>query len=120
MNDRHGPHGIDVDDIPELIKQGEAIGRKVPELRDAFHAPVSDAGRCRALADELDDMMGNPARNELLTLKDKVRDWVKAFSDAGADLHEYEVDKDKFFDATREIAREMDAISQASRQEEDE
>lgn len=51
--DRRGARGIDVSDIPDLIKKANKIREALGELEAERAKPLSDAGDQRGLADAL-------------------------------------------------------------------
>jgi hypothetical protein len=68
MNDgaeRRGTHGIDVSDVQALINKGDLIADKLGQLKNEWgslaQGKVADAGRVRALADELKQLIREAA-----------------------------------------------------------
>ncbi len=118
MNDRRGVKGIDVSDIPDLIGKSEEIAAKLKELKDAFQSnPPKTADICQELADELAELIGQDATQEVAYLRDHLRDWDEQLREAGADLDLDSIDdKDAFidkvkvvFEALNQVAHEADA-----------
>ena len=119
MNDRKGVKGIDVSDVQPLLDKAKKIVDAKAALDAERGKAVSDAGRVRKLADELqeaidDGFNGNDGTHaqRAAHLKDLIQEWEGELKEAGADLDIDSIpDKDKLIDAAREVFRGLNIIA---------